>query len=233
MDSVPPPTQEQAEALIQNRLEYSFSDAAHLADALTHRSFRNEHPKLARRDNERLEFLGDAILGLSASELLFERFPKASEGELTRHRSAIVCEASFAEIAKGLELHHGLRLGKGEQRTGGRDNPRLLASAFEALIGAIWRDAGHEAAVRIAKAQLTPRIGKKTPVQDHKSAYQEHIQAKEGITPKYEVVETAGPDHAREFTVEVRVGSDVRARAKGRSKASAAQAAAKIALEEE
>src|SRR5688500_16490106 len=139
-----------AMARLQEGLGHRFQRPELLLEAVTHRSFRHERPQEARGDNERLEFLGDSVLGAAAAVLLFERYPGASEGELTRRRADLVCEPNLALIARDLGVGEALRVGRGEERSGGRDKPRLLASAFEACIGAVFLDGGLDAVQSIA-----------------------------------------------------------------------------------
>jgi ribonuclease-3 len=217
--------------VVAQALGHRFSDAQLLKEALTHRSFANEHPERAPKDNERLEFLGDAVLTLSASALLWERFPEATEGELTRRRADLVCEASLASVARTLDLGSVLRLGRGEERSGGRQKPRLLCSALEACIAAVFLDGGIEHAMEAVKrllepSLLAPMLGQR----DGKTRVQEIVQALGEGTPRYVVVSATGPDHAREF--EVACISNVRelGRGTGRSKLEAEQNAARAAL---
>jgi ribonuclease-3 len=216
---------------LADALGYVFRDPQLLRDALTHRSFANEHPERAPRDNERLEFLGDAVLSLAASALLWERFPQASEGELTRRRADLVCEAGLAEAARDLSLGPLLRLGKGEDRSGGRQKPRLLCSAFEACIAAVFIDGGLEEANRVVRRLLEPRLD--TPLlgqRDFKTRVQELVQARGGGTPRYVLLDTAGPDHARQFHVSCVSDERELGRGLGRSKLEAEQQAARAAL---
>ncbi len=215
---------------VASALGHSFEDRALLRDALTHRSFRNERPNLSPRDNERLEFLGDAVLGVVVGGLLFEAFPKAREGELTRKRADLVCEATLAEIAAELQIGPALRLGKGEDRSGGRTKPRLLASALEALIGAVHVDAGFSAAAKAAEQLFEPRLASATDRRDPKSQLQELVQAKHRETPTYRLVRTEGPDHARRFFVALDVAGETVAEGFGRSKSEAEQDAARNGL---
>jgi ribonuclease-3 len=218
-------------AHVAGAIGHQFSDLALLRDALTHRSLKNERPKLAPHDNERLELLGDAVLGLIAAMLLYERFPDAREGELTRRRADLVCEATLADIAREIDLGPALRLGRGEEASGGRDKPRLLASAVEALFGAVFLDGGHQEATRIGRALLGPRLDSEAPgASDFKSRVQEILQSRGVTPPAYEVVRTEGPDHDRIFFVQMRVGDDVVGEGSGRSKTEAEQAAAQAAL---
>lgn len=216
---------------LQERIGYYFEDLSLLRDALTHRSFVNEHPELAPRDNERMEFLGDAILGFAASALLWRQFPHASEGELSRRRADLVCEASLAMIARNYELGALLRLGKGEEKSGGREKPRLLASALEALIAAVYLDAGEREAISVARALLAPHLGAMQPGElDYKSRLQEQLQREGKSPPSYVLVGSEGPDHDRLFFVEVRVGDEALGQGSGRSKLAAEQLAAREAL---
>lgn len=212
-------------------LGHDFRDLSGLRDALTHRSFANEYPERARSDNERLEFLGDAVLALAASALLWERFPAAPEGELTRLRAALVCESSLADVARSLGLGAALRLGRGEERSGGRNKSRLLCCALEATVAAVFLDGGLEAASEVVRRLLTPLLlAPKLGERDSKTRVQELVQARGGGTPRYVVVETEGPDHARVFHVVCRSGDDDLGRGAGRSKPEAEQNAARAAL---
>ncbi|HEX5660993.1 MAG TPA: ribonuclease III [Polyangiales bacterium] len=212
-------------------LGHRFADAGLLHEALTHRSYANEHPEHAPRDNERLEFLGDAVLTLSASTLLWERFPEATEGELTRRRADLVCEASLAAIGRSLGLGRSLRLGRGENRSGGRDKPRLLCSALEACIAAVYLDAGAATATQVVRRLLEPALNApELGRRDAKTRVQELVQSLGEGTPRYAVLNASGPDHARMF--EVSCVSDARelGRGTGRSKLEAEQSAARAAL---
>lgn len=215
---------------VASALGHRFDDRALLRDALTHRSFRNEQPDLSPRDNERLEFLGDAVLGVIVGSLLFEMFPDAREGELTRKRADLVCEGTLAEIAEELQVGPALRLGNGEDRSGGRTKPRLLASALEALIGAIHVDAGFQAAADAAQRLFESRLADATDRRDPKSRLQELVQARHRETPTYRLVRTEGPDHARRFFVALDVAGELVAEGFGRSKSEAEQDAARNGL---
>lgn len=218
-------------ARLQDGIGYSFEDLTLLRDALTHRSFVNERPDLAPTDNERMEFLGDAILDLAASALLWRQYPSASEGELSRRRADLVCESALATVARELELGALLRLGKGEEKSGGRVKPRLLASALEALVAAVYLDAGEQEAISVARALLAPHVESVLPGEaDYKSRLQELVQARTKNPPIYALIATEGPDHDRVFHVEVRLGDECLGRGSGRSKLSAEQLAAKHAL---
>ena len=201
--------------------------------ALTHRSYVHEHPELAATDNERFEFLGDAIVGAAAAMVLERRFPAAREGELTRRRADLVNEGALAAIAAELGVGDALRLGRGEERSGGRAKPRLLASALEACIAAIYLDAGLDRAIEVARALLLPRVDEIAPGQlDFKSRVQERMQSRGEPTPRYELEGTEGPEHARIFHVAIATqDGTVIGRGSGRSKLDAEQAAARAALE--
>lgn len=225
------PGSPQAQARVEVLLGHDFAKPALLRDALTHRSFRNENPRRAPSDNERLEFLGDALLGLSIAAMLYEAFPEAPEGELTRKRADLVCEAGLMAVAEGLELGMALRLGKGEDRSGGRNKPRLLASALEAVLGAVFLDGGREVAFATVQRLFAQRVAGAVLRQDPKSALQESVQAERGVTPRYEMLKSSGPDHARTFVVALKVDDVIIAEGQGRSKAEAEQQAALAALQ--
>lgn len=215
------------------RLGLTFSNLDLLEEALTHRSYLNEH-KAARAHNERLEFLGDAVLELSATHFLFEKFPEKPEGELTAYRAALVNTYSLAETAEEIGLNDHLLLSKGESKDTGRARQIILANAFEAVLGAIYLDQGYDAANAFVEKHLCPKIDgivEKRAWQDAKSRFQELAQEKRGHTPTYKTVSETGPDHDKKFTVAVLVGSDEAARGEGKSKQEAEQAAAQAALQ--
>lgn len=230
---------EESLAKISASLGYEFRDVALLRAALTHRSYASEHgaghgvPTAYGVDNERLEFLGDAVLGLVIAEALWTRVPSAREGDLSRLRAAVVNEAALAEAAARAHVGEGLRLGRGEHRTGGRSRPSMLADALEAVFAAVFLDGGLQAARGVILGILTERIDQVVTrgVQDDKSTLQELLQARYRITPRYELVATYGPDHDRQHEVELRAGDVVAARGRGRSKKEAEQVAARSALE--
>ena len=210
----------------------AFKDSGLLRRALTHRSFINEHPE-ALEDNERLEFLGDAALDFLTAAWLYSRFPEMDEGQLTRLRSVLVRTEQLAAFAGQIRLGVALRLGRGEEASGGRYRPTLLCDAFEALIGAIYLDSGLPAVMAFMEARFTEAVDavlEEESLLDSRSILQIWAQAEHGETPRYETVETYGPDHAREFVVEVYVGKELRGRGVGRSKQDAAQQAAYNAL---
>jgi ribonuclease-3 len=224
------------------RYELEFRDLALLRTALTHRSYLNEHPDpdCPAEDNERLEYLGDAVLDFLLAEYLYIHFPDAAEGELTELRAALVRRETLARFASELELGHLLLMGRGEAETGGRDRPATLCAAFEALVGALYLDQGLAGASRfvmplveqeLAVAQSQARDQLDVPyIKDAKSRLQELSQGTLGLTPHYRTVKAEGPDHAKLFTVEVLVGKAVCGQGEGPSKQLAAQRAAADAL---
>ncbi|MBW2188684.1 MAG: ribonuclease III [Deltaproteobacteria bacterium] len=213
------------------RLGYSFTDKGLLLDALTHRSFKNERPDVALADNERLEFLGDAVVGLMVASLLYAQFPDSDEGELTRRRADLVSERGLFEAAESIGIGDAMRLGKGEEKSGGRSKSRLLENALEACLGAIYLDGGADAAFEAARRIFEPRLHTSAPgLRDAKSRAQEWAQAHLGGTPSYRIVGTEGPDHDREFTVALELNEEEVATGTGRSKLAAEQAAAQTAL---
>lgn len=219
-------------ARLATSLGHETKSAPLLLQALTHRSFVNERPDLAPDHNETLEFLGDSVVGLAAAMLLRKSFPEAREGEMTRRRADLVCERTLAKIAETLELGPLLRLGRGEERSGGRTKARLLASALEALIAAVLLDADVETALRVATRLLEPHLDAMAPGEtDFKSRVQEHLQAAGRGTPRYELVAQEGPEHARTFFVAIRIEERELARGEGKSKLEAEQAAARVAFE--
>lgn len=214
-------------------LGLQFNDPELLAEALTHRSYLNENRKV-KTHNERLEFLGDAVLELVATHYLFTKFPASPEGELTTYRAALVNTVSLAETAGTIGINEHLRLSKGEARDTGRARQIILADAFEAVIGAIYIDQGYEAAGAFIAKHLFPKVATIVANQgfkDAKSRFQEIAQDKEGITPRYDVIEETGPDHDRRFVIGVFLGDKEAARGEGRSKQEAEQAAARNALD--
>jgi ribonuclease III len=219
-------------AALVEALRLTFAQPELLDEALTHRSFFNENPKLAPRHNERLEFLGDAVAGMAVASLLHEHFPQADEGELTRRRADLVCERGLADLARDLSLGDAMRLGKGELRSGGREKPRLLASALEAILGAVCVDAGVTPAYELARRLFEPRLFAGTPGEtDFKSRLQERAQAERAETPRYHVESSEGPDHDRVFEVTVSLDRQEIGRGRGGSKLRAEQEAARTALE--
>jgi ribonuclease-3 len=228
-----PSTQEPSPyAILEDKLDYVFRDASLVETALTHRSWMNETQETLRTDNERLEFLGDAVLALVSSDLLMKRFPEQPEGELSKARAAIVNEAGLASIADRLALGQWIFLGRGEEQAGGRQKRSLLANAFEALVGAVYLDGGFEAAYRVAGRLIEPSLADVPAAanKDFKSRLQELAQAKLQMAPSYTVLSERGPDHAKTFEVAILIGDKEYGRAFGRSKKEAQQNAAEQAL---
>jgi len=218
---------------LEQELDLSLSDKSLLERALTHRSFPNENPDRALEDNERLEFLGDAVLDFVVGEYLYHHFPEGREGELTSLRAALVRTETLADFARQIELGGYLRLGRGEAESGGRGRPALLCSAFEALVGALYLDQGIETVATFMARFIVPAISRILAQElnkDAKSQLQEWSQGRWHLTPAYRTVAERGPDHAKQFTVEVVIGEEVYAQGTGRSKQAAEQAAAEAAL---
>ena len=215
-------------------LGFTFHDKSLLTRALTHRSYLNENPDLPYLDNERLEFLGDAILDFVAAEYLYQHFPEMSEGDLTSLRAALVKGESLARFAVDLGLPPYLLMSRGEDAAGGRTRAPLLAGAFEAIIGALYLDQGFDAARELVLRFVAPaaeQVHHQRLDRDPKSMLQELSQGHLQVTPQYRLVETRGPDHAKEFTIEVVLKDKAYGRGVGRNKQTAEQEAARVALE--
>lgn len=218
----------------EKKIGYRFKNRDLVQNAFCHRSYLNEQFEADLSDNERLEFLGDAVLSLVASDILMKRYPQVNEGELSRMRSNLVSEAQLAEVARGLDLGEYISLGKGELQTGGRDKNSILANTMEAVIAAIYLDGGFRAAFRIVAkhfntlfdASASPSVDS-----DYKSRLQEVVQNQYKITPKYKVIKESGPDHDKTFVVELKIG-DIVAKGKGKSKKAAEQNTAKKCLQQ-
>jgi ribonuclease III len=208
-------------------LGYTFADRSKLEQALRHASWCNEQPDKLE-DNERLEFLGDAVLDLVVGHRLMTRYPQLREGELSVTRAQVVSEAGLSDVAAQLGLGHWLLLGKGEEKSGGRTKPSILADAFEAILAAVYLDGGFEAAQEMVNRLLAQRIEtvEFKGFYDFKTRLQETSQARLKSTPTYRVVAELGPDHDKRFVVAVTIGSDEWARAVGKSKKEAEQMAA-------
>ena len=217
---------------LQDRLGYHFKDRELLDHALTHSSFANENKKLGLGDNERLEFLGDSILGQVTAEYLYNKTPAIPEGNMSKFRSELVCETALYEVAKKLDLGSCIRLGKGEESTGGRDRPSILSDAVEALIAAIYLDGGYTPAKAfISEFVLTSEIDYTAPTGDWKTLLQEHVQKTPGTTIEYRLVSESGPDHNKRFTFCVLIDGTVFGEGTGRTKKEAEQLAACNAME--
>lgn len=213
---------------LQASLMYRFADISLLEEALTHKSCKKEH------SNERLEFLGDAVLDLVVGEYLFFHLPKATEGEMSKIRSSIVNEAGFAKLAKAIKLDRYIRLSHAEENNKGREKASILSDAFEAVMGSIYLDSDFKTVSLIMNRmleELYPKIDLKELFKDYKTTLQEITQAKFGVIPTYELQGASGPDHKKEFEVSLKIEDVEYARAKGKSKKTAQQAAAKKALE--
>lgn len=232
-------TERQNTSELEARLGYSFNDRSLLLEALTHSSYANEHGGIKKHKcNERLEFLGDAVLSSITAEYLFKRFFDSPEGDLTRMRAELVCEKALAEYSGKLGLGDALLLGKGEERGGGRERRSILADAFEALLAAVFLDAGagNEAKEAIRR-YLMPLVEARLEVllaewhgADYKTLLQQLVQRSEGEQLEYVTVDEKGPDHAKVFTVEARLNSNIIGKGEGATKRAAEQAAAKQAL---
>jgi ribonuclease-3 len=228
-----PPEAEPRLAALQRRLKVKFREPRLLFHALVHRSAVNERPELQLTSNERLEFLGDAILGAIVAERLYCAYPVASEGVLTVTRASLVCEASLASWARALGLGEYLVLGRGEEIAQGRERDALLARSFEAVVGAMYLDRGLSRVARFLEGLVAPALGRTPddrPLLDAKSRLQQRCQSERDAVPRYRVVEISGPQHGPTFVVEVEVGGSPIARGSGRSKRAAEQAAAEAAL---
>ncbi|MZH40322.1 MAG: ribonuclease III [Nitrospinae bacterium] len=220
-------------APLQDTLGYQFSDLRLLNKALTHKSYVNERNG-ALKHNERFEFLGDSVLDVLVSDYLVCKYSDYAEGTLSKIRAGVVNESCLAKIARKIELGKYLLLGKGEDLSGGRDKSSILADAFEAVAGALFRDGGLEAASRVFLPLLEIEISSfahSGVFRDFKSELQEYTQEKWICTPSYKVINELGPDHAKKFEVAVMIKSQVKGQGLGKSKKEAEQAAAKMAIE--
>jgi ribonuclease-3 len=218
---------------LEKKLGVVFRDKSLLQRALTHRSYLNEHPEFAFEDNERLEFLGDAILDFVTGEYLYHRFPEQREGLLTSLRSVLVRRNTLADFARRWDLGYHLMMGHGEAETGGRNRPATLCATFEAVVGALYLDQGIDSVRHLLEPLIVPQITrtlKERLDKDPKSSLQELAQGRMHRTPRYRTVSESGPDHAKEFTVEATIGGEAYGTGKGFSKQQAAQEAARAAL---
>lgn len=216
----------------QEKIGIQFKNEKLLMQAFTHSSYVNEHRKKPHEDNERLEFLGDAVLELTVSQYLFLKYPLMSEGELTKLRAAIVCEPSLVTFANELEFGETVLLGKGEEMTGGRTRPALLADAFEAFIGALYIDQGLETTITFLEKTVYPKVdaGAFSHVMDFKSQLQENIQRDGAGTLEYTILKEEGPAHNRIFVSQVLLNKEMLGEGSGKSKKEAEQHAAQMAL---
>lgn len=219
--------------ILQEAIGYTFADGRLLIEALTHKSYSNEQPAGSTPCNERLEFLGDAVLDLVVSRYVFVRYPQAQEGELTRIRAEVVSEKGLAVVARRLRLGDFLLLGRGEERSGGREKESLIANALEALLGAVFCDGGFEAARLLAEELFTGQLdkaGRRKQSIDHKTRLQELSQARYAVAPEYIVVCEEGPEHRRQYTIEVSLAGKALGRGQGSTKKKAEQQAALRAI---
>jgi ribonuclease-3 len=234
---LPPEPAEPADPVgrLEARLGLPFADRALALAALTHKSYVNEHRGEALTDNERLEFLGDAVIDLAVSHRLMARFPSAREGDLSKMRAAVVDETGLSEMARAIDLGALLRLGRGEELTGGRAKASLLADAMEAVIAALFLGSGLDPVLALVDRFLDHafrRAESGTLDRDFKTQLQELAQSRFRATPRYRVVAEHGPDHSKTFEIELELKGEALGRGKGRSKKDAEQAAAKLALDE-
>ena len=218
---------------LQQDLGYVFDNPILPVQALTHKSFSNEQRGVDEGHNERLEFLGDAVLELAVSEKIYRIYPDIPEGGLTRIRAEVVCEKGLAKIARRLTLGSGLRLGRGEEKCGGRTKASLLSDALEALIGAVFLEGGFLAACDVVQKVFAPDIENSANIRygtDYKTALQENLQARFGRLPEYQLIKVDGPDHGRVFTIQVNFEGRELGCGEGSSKKQAEQNAASEAL---
>lgn len=218
---------------IEQLLQYEFKDKDLLQEALRHSSYVNEIAEQQLRDNERLEFLGDAVLNLTVGHILMRNYPDIKEGDLSRSRANLVNESQLAETARSLRLGSSLLLGKGEIQTQGREKNSILADAFEALMAAIYLDGGYDAVYRIIEKKFQPLIEQLDTTDsnyDYKSRLQERVQVDHGVIPNYSISREEGPDHDKTFWVALKV-IDIETEGSGKSKKAAEQNAARKALE--
>ncbi|HTX93009.1 MAG TPA: ribonuclease III [Anaerolineales bacterium] len=233
MNRTPNGEREESPAELTQRLGLPFKNLLLLTRALTHRSFINEHPE-ALEDNERLEFLGDAVLDFAVGAWLYNHFPEMAEGELTRMRSALVCTEQLAEFARAFDLGPAMRLGRGEDQAGGRKRDVLLCATFEALVGALYLETDINSIQRFIHPMLetaTDQFLYQSDMQDPKSRLQEWSQGHKLGIPQYQIVSVSGPDHDRTFEIEVRINGQAYGHAKGHNKQIATRLAAQSALD--
>ncbi|WP_284139919.1 MULTISPECIES: ribonuclease III [unclassified Virgibacillus] len=218
---------------LEERLGISFNKQQLLQQAFTHSSYVNEHRGKQFSDNERLEFLGDAVLELGISQFLYRTNEAMPEGEMTKLRAAIVCEASLEKFARDLHFGEFLLLGKGEEQTGGRERPAILADVFEAFLGALYLDQGFGQALNFLEEQVFPKIttGAFSHTMDYKSQLQELSQQHKNQTLEYKIIAETGPSHNKEFVAEVVLNGKVFGKGTGRTKKEAEQRAAKHAID--
>lgn len=219
---------------LERKLKYEFTDKSILATALTHSSYANEKRDVGCVSNERLEFLGDSILGMTVAHHLYESYSNMPEGKMTRLRAELVCEQSLYTVATKLDLGSFMRLGKGEANSGGRKRSSILADAVEAVIAALYLDGGYENAREFIAEYILPfaDVSWEAHISDYKTALQELIQQHSGSVLSYHLLGESGPDHDKRFEAEVRLNDNPLGSGSGRTKKEAEQSAAKRALEE-
>lgn len=219
---------------LEKKLNYTFRDRGLLSEALSHSSYANEHRSAHLRSNERLEFLGDSVLGFVTAEFLFTQHPDLPEGDLTRIRAALVCEQSLYEVARKLDLGRYLKLGRGEEQGGGRERPSILADATESVFAAVYLDGGMEAAAALIHRVLLDKEREEAVEErrrDYKTELQELVQRKSGSTLNYRMVGSDGPDHAKVLEAAALLNGEEFSTGTGHSKKEAEQSAARAALE--
>lgn len=219
---------------LQEKYGIQFNNEQLCKQAFTHSSYANEHRGSQVVDNERLEFLGDAVLEITISHYLYDTYEEMSEGELSKFRAAIVNEESLYHFAKELQFNRYILLGKGEERTGGRNRPALLADVFEAFLGALYLDQGLEACLQFMSKYIYPQISRDalSHMMDYKTQLQELVQKEKGAELRYKVIAEKGPSHNKQFIVEANVNNIHQAVGKGRTKKDAEQKAAKLLYEQ-
>ncbi|WP_080874787.1 ribonuclease III [Oceanobacillus timonensis] len=218
---------------LEQKLGITFQQKKLLKEAFTHSSYVNEYKKIKLNDNERLEFLGDAVLELAVSQYLYRNNQDMPEGEMTKIRAAIVCEASLTVFAKQFDFGQYILLGKGEEQTGGRQRPAILADAFEAFLGALYLDQGFDAVLHFLNTRIFPAltVDATASVMDYKSHLQEIVQKQKDRKIEYHIIDEHGPSHHKEFIAQVVIQGEPAGRGNGRTKKEAEQKAAKAALE--
>lgn len=219
---------------IEPILGHSFKNPSHLLNALTRRSFWHENRETCAEHNERLEFLGDAVLGLVVADILYQEFPEDEEGELQKKRASLVNRAALAQLMRQLDLAGHIRMGRGDEMSGCRDRDSILADTLEALVAAVYLDGGYADAKKMIEKHFYPlieRCSTREGIEDCKSLLQEKAQAELGVTPTYEVVDQWGEEHCKTFSVAVYLGDRAAGLGSGRNKREAAQNAARHALE--
>ena len=221
-------------SILKEKFDISFKNEALLVEAMTHSSYANEHKEMKGIYNERIEFLGDAVLELTISDWLFRQFPHFQEGQLTKLRAQIVCEDSLSLLAKECSLNEYLLLGKGETLSGGREKPAILCDVFEAFIGALYLDKGVNEVQRFLNLVVIPKIknGRYELITDFKTDLQEYLQQNGPVHIRYELVKEEGPSHDKTFTVQLIVDGKKYKTASGKTKKAAEQMAAKLTMEE-